>query len=124
MLCAEHFLCVIGKKFMSARCSKVARAAAEFPNTTIAFFARDIVALLPLGHEVKNAHLTSYKRNEIIHCFARPAPTWAKDFLYLFSLSVARSALHHIGYRPSEVLRNFKEIINGDATGRSSSQGH
>ena len=71
----------------------------DFPKITETFILRDLLEFHRRGHEVRIYHMTRFRKNEVVHEFARPTLAWARPQAYLFSRPVlgalARALIRH-----------------------------
>lgn len=83
---------------------KLAIIVTEYPKTTETFILRDILAFVEKGADVRIYHLSSYRKNEILHDFAKPTKALA----------------HHksiiSGQSFWQTLRNFPKLVSLWAT--------
>lgn len=60
----------------------------EFPKITETFILRDLIEFRRRGHEVRIYPLTRFRRNEVVHDFARPTLSWTRPRPYLLGRGV------------------------------------
>lgn len=76
---------------------KIAMLVTEFPKVTETFTLREATELRRMGHEVRILHLTRFRRNEVIHDFARPLVEDSHGLPYLLAPRVLRTLLRSPG---------------------------
>ncbi len=72
---------------------KIAMLVTDFPKVTETFTLREAAELRRLGHEVRIYHLTRFRRNEVIHEFARPLVKDSHGQPYLLAKPVLAALL-------------------------------
>lgn len=83
---------------------KLAIIVTEYPKTTETFILRDVLAFVEKGADVRIYHLSSFRKNEILHDFAKPTKALA-HYKPLFN----RQSLW-------QSLRNFPQLAHLWAT--------
>jgi colanic acid/amylovoran biosynthesis glycosyltransferase len=77
----------------------------EFPKTTETFILRDLVEFHRRGHDVRIYHMTSFRRNEVVHAFARETLNWARPQPYLVGRRVLSALCRAVARRPAQLAR-------------------
>jgi colanic acid/amylovoran biosynthesis glycosyltransferase len=83
----------------------------EFPKTTETFILRDLVEFRRRGHDVRIYHMTSFRRNEVVHGFARETLEWARSRPFLLGWSVLGALGRAVARRPRELARIAATLI-------------
>jgi glycosyltransferase involved in cell wall biosynthesis len=92
---------------------KLAIIVTEFPKTTETFILRDIMEFHRSGHEIGIYHLAPYRRNEVVHEFARPALGFVRPLGALWGSLPLAAVLCAIGRHPIRLLRIVAELFWG-----------
>lgn len=85
----------------------------EFPKVTETFIVRDLVDFQRRGHEVRIYHLTAFRRNEVVHDFARPTLSWTRPRPYLFGTAVIGALARALGRHPGTLAALVLDLIRG-----------
>jgi len=83
----------------------------EFPKTTETFILRDLVEFHERGHEVRIYHMTSFRRGEVVHGFARATLQWARSSPYFFGKKVLGAIMRAKFGNTGMVLRTLGTIV-------------
>lgn len=83
----------------------------EFPKTTETFILRDLLHFSSRGHQLCIHHISPYRKNEVVHEFARPILAWSRSYPFLFGWTVLDALLTAISRYPVRVVRIIMEII-------------
>jgi glycosyltransferase involved in cell wall biosynthesis len=82
----------------------------EFPKTTETFILRDLVEFHRRGHEVRIYHMTSFRRQEVVHGFARQTLEWGRSSPYLLGAKVLGAFLRAKFGRPGTFLKTLGAV--------------
>lgn len=85
----------------------------EFPKVTETFVLRDLIEFHRHGHEVRIYHLTAFRRNEVVHDFARPTLSWTRPRPYLFGRAVIGALVRALGRHPGTLAAIVRDLIRG-----------
>lgn len=85
----------------------------EFPKVTETFILRDLVEFHRRGHEVRIYHLTGFRRNEIVHEFARQTLSWTRPQPYLLGRAVIVALLRAVFNHPGKLGRIIARLLWG-----------
>jgi colanic acid/amylovoran biosynthesis glycosyltransferase len=83
----------------------------EFPKTTETFILRDLVEFHKRGHEVRIYHMTSFRRGEVVHGFARQTLDWARSSPYFFGTKVLGAVLRAKFGRPGVFIKTLGTVF-------------
>lgn len=83
----------------------------EFPKTTETFILRDLLEFHSRGHEVRIYHMASFRKNEVVHGFAKQTLGWARSQPYLFGAKVLAATFRALLRHPGKVLSAVCRLI-------------
>ena len=88
----------------------------EFPKTTETFILRDIMEFARNGHEIRLYHMSPFRRQEVLHEFARPILGWTRPFPFILSRKVSGALLRAMFTRPLTFGKILWQILWGFRT--------
>jgi len=90
---------------------RIAVVVTDFPKVTETFILRDLVEFHKNGHQVRIYHLTNFRKNEILHEFAKETISWAFSQPYLLGPNVIKALIRNIFVNPKIILKIFFQLI-------------